>query len=252
MSARGAPAPFNPISPSVDAVTGVASWDVPIDAEHPVSACYDDAWATLLWATAASAADPWGYDRGDAARVFVLGFSAGGNVVHNLALQERHREAGGRAVRQPRRGLRHHELQAGVVMPLPVGRPHQRPREDCDVDALGQHSVWRASGGLGRRRCWSRRQLWECAASTAMDGGARPLRGGCAGGRGTAVGGRRCSRHAEASAGRRMAGRAASARRLCPGTAASARRLCRSGQRPAGGRSCSIAEPERRAAHNAG
>ena len=133
--------PVNPISPSVDAVTGVASRDVPIDAEHPVSACYDDAWATLLWATAASAADPWGYDRGDAARVFVLGFSAGGNVVHNLALQERHREAGGRAVRQPRRGLRHHELQASVVMPLPVGRPHQRPREDCDVDALGQHSI---------------------------------------------------------------------------------------------------------------
>ena len=36
--------------------------------EHPVPACYDDAWAALLWATGtgAGAADPWVRDRGDA------------------------------------------------------------------------------------------------------------------------------------------------------------------------------------------
>ncbi|CAL4999331.1 unnamed protein product [Urochloa decumbens] len=60
--------------------------------EHPVPACYDDAWAALLWATATStsssaATDPWLRDHGDAARVFELGFSAGGNVAHNLALR---------------------------------------------------------------------------------------------------------------------------------------------------------------------
>ncbi|PUZ51876.1 hypothetical protein GQ55_6G226000 [Panicum hallii var. hallii] len=146
--------PVNPVPPSVDAATGVASRDVTIDAatglrarlylparpgggggrlpvvlyfhggglvagsaadapehaflnrlaaragalavsveyrlapEHPVPACYDDARAALRWATAAGAeADPWVRDRGDAARVFVLGFSAGGNVAHNLALR---------------------------------------------------------------------------------------------------------------------------------------------------------------------
>ncbi|RCV31499.1 hypothetical protein SETIT_6G182800v2 [Setaria italica] len=54
--------------------------------EHPVPACYDDAWSALLWATTA-AADPWVRDHGDAARVFVLGFSSGGNVAHNLTLR---------------------------------------------------------------------------------------------------------------------------------------------------------------------
>ena len=61
-----------------------------LEPEHPVPACYDDAWAALLWATAAggaAAADPWVRDRGDAARVFAVGFSAGGNVAHSLALR---------------------------------------------------------------------------------------------------------------------------------------------------------------------
>jgi acetyl esterase/lipase len=55
--------------------------------EHPVPACYDDAWTALLWATSAAAADPWVRDHGDAARAFVLGFSSGGNVAHNLTLR---------------------------------------------------------------------------------------------------------------------------------------------------------------------
>jgi acetyl esterase/lipase len=54
--------------------------------EHPVPACYDDAWAALRWVVA-SAADPWVRDHGDVARVFVLGFSAGGNLAHNLTLR---------------------------------------------------------------------------------------------------------------------------------------------------------------------
>ncbi|KAJ1268853.1 hypothetical protein BS78_07G165200 [Paspalum vaginatum] len=54
--------------------------------EHPVPASYDDAWAALRWAATADA-DPWVRDHGDAARAFVLGFSAGWNVAHNLALR---------------------------------------------------------------------------------------------------------------------------------------------------------------------
>ncbi|CAO2191792.1 unnamed protein product [Urochloa humidicola] len=65
--------------------------------EHPVPACYDDAWAALLWATSAGA-DPWLRDYGDAARVFVVGFSAGGNVAHNLTLRAGTEPGGARRV----------------------------------------------------------------------------------------------------------------------------------------------------------
>ncbi|CAD6265180.1 unnamed protein product [Miscanthus lutarioriparius] len=113
--------PVNPVPPFVDAATGVASKDVTVDPatglwarlyiphafvnrlaaragalavsveyrlapEHPVPACYDDAWAALRWVVT-SAADPWVRDHGDVARVFVLGFSAGANLAHNLTLR---------------------------------------------------------------------------------------------------------------------------------------------------------------------
>ncbi|XP_044979803.1 probable carboxylesterase 2 [Hordeum vulgare subsp. vulgare] len=53
--------------------------------EHPVPACYDDAWAALRWA--AEGADPWLRDLGDRGRMFVVGYSAGGNVAHHVALR---------------------------------------------------------------------------------------------------------------------------------------------------------------------
>jgi len=52
--------------------------------EHPLPAAYDDSWAALGWAV--SRADPWLSDHGDLGRVFLVGVSAGGNIVHNMAL----------------------------------------------------------------------------------------------------------------------------------------------------------------------
>ncbi|CAL5064054.1 unnamed protein product [Urochloa decumbens] len=52
--------------------------------EHRLPAAYDDCWAALQWAV--SGADPWLADHGDLARVFLVGVSAGGNVVHNMAI----------------------------------------------------------------------------------------------------------------------------------------------------------------------
>ncbi|CAL5073982.1 unnamed protein product [Urochloa decumbens] len=52
--------------------------------EHRLPAAYDDCWAALRWAV--SGADPWLADHGDLARVFLVGVSAGGNVVHNMAI----------------------------------------------------------------------------------------------------------------------------------------------------------------------
>ncbi|KAK3121959.1 hypothetical protein QOZ80_8BG0663280 [Eleusine coracana subsp. coracana] len=66
----------------------VVSVEYRLAPEHPVPACYDDAWAAVRWAAAsAGPADPWVRDHADAARVFVLGFSAGGNVAHNVTLR---------------------------------------------------------------------------------------------------------------------------------------------------------------------
>lgn len=141
--------PANPVPPSVDAATGVASKDVTVDPatglwarlyfpagttdarlpivvyihggcfvagsaadapdhaflnrlcagaraiavsveyrlapEHPVPACYDDGWSALRWAAAGS--NPWLRDRGDRDRLFVVGYSTGGNVAHNVTLR---------------------------------------------------------------------------------------------------------------------------------------------------------------------
>ncbi|KAF7050962.1 hypothetical protein CFC21_059254 [Triticum aestivum] len=63
----------------------VVSVEYRLAPEHPVPACYDDAWAALRWA--AEGADPWLRDRGDRGRMFVVGYSAGGNVAHNVALR---------------------------------------------------------------------------------------------------------------------------------------------------------------------
>ncbi|CAN6204656.1 unnamed protein product [Urochloa humidicola] len=52
--------------------------------EHRLPAAYDDSWAALRWAV--SGADPWLADHGDPGRVFLVGISAGGNVVHNMAV----------------------------------------------------------------------------------------------------------------------------------------------------------------------
>nr|CAD1834138.1 unnamed protein product [Ananas comosus var. bracteatus] len=53
--------------------------------EHPLPAAYDDAWATLR--CAAARVDPWLAERGNLARVFLGGDSAGANIAHNVAMR---------------------------------------------------------------------------------------------------------------------------------------------------------------------
>ncbi|CAO2169397.1 unnamed protein product [Urochloa humidicola] len=62
--------------------------------EHPVPAAYNDAWAALRWAVAASCPaagsapeEPWLSAHGDVARLFVAGDSAGANMAHHVALR---------------------------------------------------------------------------------------------------------------------------------------------------------------------
>ncbi|KAL6644657.1 hypothetical protein ACP70R_014903 [Stipagrostis hirtigluma subsp. patula] len=72
------------------------SVDYRLAPEHQVPAAYDDAWAALGWAAASCAREgfvpgpaqePWLAEHGDAARLFVAGDSAGGNIAHNVAMR---------------------------------------------------------------------------------------------------------------------------------------------------------------------
>nr|BAK01355.1 predicted protein [Hordeum vulgare subsp. vulgare] len=76
------------------------SVDYRLAPEHPIPAAYDDSWMALAWA--ASRADPWLTEHGDAARIFLAGDSAGANIVHNMAMM-----AG---------GIDHDGLPAGAVV----------------------------------------------------------------------------------------------------------------------------------------
>ncbi|XVE81557.1 hypothetical protein DITRI_Ditri15bG0074400 [Diplodiscus trichospermus] len=60
--------------------------------EHPLPAAYEDCWAALQWVALHSfeneaKKDPWLLNHGDFDRLFIGGDSAGGNIVHNIALQ---------------------------------------------------------------------------------------------------------------------------------------------------------------------
>ncbi|KAK3130263.1 hypothetical protein QOZ80_6BG0491090 [Eleusine coracana subsp. coracana] len=54
--------------------------------EHPLPAGYDDSFSALKWAVSGSGGDPWLSEHGDLGRVFLAGDSAGGNIVHNVAM----------------------------------------------------------------------------------------------------------------------------------------------------------------------
>ncbi|CAL4924665.1 unnamed protein product [Urochloa decumbens] len=54
--------------------------------EHPFSVGYDDSLRALRWALSGGEGDPWLSRHGDLRRVFLAGDSAGGNIVHNVAM----------------------------------------------------------------------------------------------------------------------------------------------------------------------
>ncbi|XP_027368006.1 uncharacterized protein LOC113873855 [Abrus precatorius] len=70
----------------------VVSVDYRLAPEHPLPACYHDCWAALQWVASHSAknltnAEPWLIQHGDFNRIFIGGDSAGGNIVHNIAMR---------------------------------------------------------------------------------------------------------------------------------------------------------------------
>ena len=69
----------------------VLSADYRLAPEHRLPAALDDAAAVMRWvraqAVAAGGGDPWLADSADPGRVFVAGDSAGGNIVHHVAVR---------------------------------------------------------------------------------------------------------------------------------------------------------------------
>ncbi|KAK1606752.1 hypothetical protein QYE76_030425 [Lolium multiflorum] len=68
------------------------SVDYHLSPERPLPVAYDDAWAVLQWALASARsgeadAEPWLSRRADLTRLFLVGDSAGGNIVHNVAMR---------------------------------------------------------------------------------------------------------------------------------------------------------------------
>ncbi|CAI0558210.1 unnamed protein product [Linum tenue] len=67
----------------------VVSFAYRLAPEHPIPAAYDDARAGIRWAVshrAGNGPEPWLNDHVDFDRVLLSGESAGGNIVHNLAM----------------------------------------------------------------------------------------------------------------------------------------------------------------------
>ncbi|XP_038722512.1 2-hydroxyisoflavanone dehydratase-like [Tripterygium wilfordii] len=83
---------FNPLISEAKVVA--VSVDYRLAPEHPLPAAYEDGWAALNWvASHAHAAqnepnkDPWLLKYGDFDRLYIGGESAGGNIVHNIAMR---------------------------------------------------------------------------------------------------------------------------------------------------------------------
>ncbi|XP_021852457.1 2-hydroxyisoflavanone dehydratase-like [Spinacia oleracea] len=53
--------------------------------EHPLPTAYEDCWTALNWAVSLS--DPWLATHADLNKLFIGGDSAGGNIVHNIAMR---------------------------------------------------------------------------------------------------------------------------------------------------------------------
>ncbi|KAL5065989.1 hypothetical protein RYX36_027726 [Vicia faba] len=65
--------------------TIVVSVEYRLAPEHPLPAAYHDCWTSLQWV--ASNHEPWLINHGDLNRIFIGGDSAGGNIVHNIAMR---------------------------------------------------------------------------------------------------------------------------------------------------------------------
>ncbi|GKV22490.1 hypothetical protein SLEP1_g32358 [Rubroshorea leprosula] len=68
----------------------VVSVDFRLAPEYPIPTAFEDSWASLKWVAShcnGKGPEPWLNGHADFGRVFLVGDSAGGNIVHNMAVQ---------------------------------------------------------------------------------------------------------------------------------------------------------------------
>lgn len=63
--------------------------------EHRLPAAYDDCYAALSWLRNGGGGDTWIHRHADLSKIFLVGDSAGGNIVHHVALKEAEAEPRG-------------------------------------------------------------------------------------------------------------------------------------------------------------
>eukprot|EP00267_Zea_mays_P038081 XP_008676231.1 probable carboxylesterase 3 [Zea mays] len=114
--------------------------------EHKLPAAYDDAWAALRWAVTLGE-DLWLLEHADLSGVFLVGCSAGANIVHDTAVRA---SAAGVAIR----GL-------ALVPPYFTGREAMGgetvfgPEIRSSMDRTWRDDVRGRRGAQGLRACWS-------------------------------------------------------------------------------------------------
>ncbi|CAI9118538.1 OLC1v1020125C1 [Oldenlandia corymbosa var. corymbosa] len=129
---------LNQLVPRANAVT--ISVQYRLAPEHPLPAAYEDSWAALQWVASHSVKgseidgekEPWLIDYGDFGKVCLGGCSAGGNIVHNMAMK-----AG----------------EEGLIGGVKVLGAFLSCPGFCDSEENGLHKVWRfvypsAPGGI--------------------------------------------------------------------------------------------------------
>ncbi|CAN0922267.1 Probable carboxylesterase 2 [Linum grandiflorum] len=133
----------------------VVSFDYRKAPEHPIPAAYEDSWAGLLWAAShqtGNGPEPWLNEHADFGRIFLAGDSAGGNIVHNLAM----------AAGNPEFGLEMEILGAALVHPYFWGSESMvdnwwmficRSEKGCDDPLINPFAEGSGSGQLDGLGC---------------------------------------------------------------------------------------------------
>ncbi|GLJ18477.1 hypothetical protein SUGI_0327660 [Cryptomeria japonica] len=82
--------PFHALCIRIATAAGaiVVSVNYRLAPEHRLPTAYDDSAAALSWLRSGGAEDPWLRRHSDLSRIFLVGDSAGGNVVHHVGLRE--------------------------------------------------------------------------------------------------------------------------------------------------------------------
>uniref|UniRef100_A0A0C9S8B0 TSA: Wollemia nobilis Ref_Wollemi_Transcript_11806_1374 transcribed RNA sequence n=1 Tax=Wollemia nobilis TaxID=56998 RepID=A0A0C9S8B0_9CONI len=132
--------PFHTLCIRVAAASGaiVVSVNYRLAPEHRLPAAYDDCTAALSWLRSGGGGDPWIQRHADLSKLFLMGDSAGGNIVHHVVLRDAELKLRGAVMVQPAfageertpseaespEAMEESDLKRGLALPLGTNRDH--------------------------------------------------------------------------------------------------------------------------------